>query len=430
MIGRASRFGGSSPATDGERSAVGTEAVPLVPTTRHVAERTAYSVLLAIAFSHLLNDTIQSLIPAIYPVVKDSFQLSFSQVGLITLTFQLTASILQPLVGHWTDRKPQPFALVGGMGFTLVGLLALAWASTFTTILIAVGLVGVGSSIFHPEASRMAYVASGGKRALAQSVFQLGGNTGSALGPLLAAAIIVPFGKGHVAWFVLVPLIAMVVLWRVGHWYLRMTAIRNHRQARRPVAQPVRLPRGRVVAIVAVLLLLIFSKQFYLASMTSYFTFYLMGKFGATLQDAQVQLFLFLFAAAVGTLIGGLLGDRIGYRTVIWASILGAAPFTLLMPYAGPTWTVALSMLAGLILASAFSAILVYAQLLIPGRVGLVSGLFFGFAFGMAGLGSAVLGSLADATSIDTVFNVCSYLPLIGLLCVFLPNERKAMAVA
>ncbi len=387
-------------------------------------------MLFAIAFSHLLNDTIQSLISAIYPVVKGSFQLSFAQVGLITLTFQLTASLLQPMVGHWTDRKPQPFALVGGMAFTLVGLLALAAASTFSTILVAVGLVGVGSSIFHPEASRMAYVASGGKRALAQSVFQLGGNAGSALGPLLAAAIIVPLGKGQVAWFVLVPLIAMVVLWRVGRWYLRMIAIRTHRQTRRPVTEPVRLPRRRVIAIVAVLLLLIFSKQFYLASMTSYFTFYLMGKFGDTVQAAQVQLFLFLFAAAVGTLLGGLLGDRVGYRTIIWISILGAAPFTLLMPYAGPWGTIALSMLAGLILASAFSAILVYAQLLIPGRVGLVSGLFFGFAFGMAGLGSAVLGRLADATDIDTVFNVCSYLPLIGLLCVFLPDERQALATA
>lgn len=400
--------------------------VPLVPTTRHVAERTAYSVLGAIALSHLLNDTIQSLIPAIYPVVKDSFQLTFAQVGLITLTFQLTASILQPLVGHWTDRKPQPFALVGGMAFTLFGLLALSMASTFTTILIAVGLVGVGSSIFHPEASRMAYVASGGKRALAQSVFQLGGNAGSALGPLLAAAIIVPFGKGQVAWFAVLPLIAMVQLWRVGGWYLRMTALRAHRQGRRQVASVAPLPRGRVIATVGVLLLLIFSKQFYLASMTSYFTFYLMGKFGATVQDAQVHLFLFLFAAAVGTLIGGLLGDRVGYRTIIRFSILGAAPFTLLMPYAGPGWTVVLAMLAGLILASAFSAILVYAQLLIPGRVGLVSGLFFGFAFGMAGLGSAVLGRLADATDMNTVFNVCSYLPLIGLLCVWLPREQRA----
>ncbi|HNI05029.1 MAG TPA: MFS transporter [Flavobacteriales bacterium] len=405
-----------------------TEVPPLVPATRHVAERTTYSVLFAIAFSHLLNDTIQSLIPAIYPVVKGSFNLSFAQVGLITLTFQLTASILQPLVGHWTDRKPQPFALVGGMVFTLFGLLALAWAPSFGTILLAVGLVGVGSSIFHPEASRMAYVASGGKRALAQSVFQLGGNSGSALGPLLAAAIIVPFGRTHTAWFSVLPLIAMVVLWQVGRWYLRMIAIRAHRQARRPAEQPVRLPRRRVIGIVGVLLLLIFSKQFYLASMSSYFTFYLIDKFGASVQEAQVHLFLFLLAAAVGTLLGGLLGDRIGYRTIIWASILGAAPFTLLMPYAGPVWTIVLSMLAGLILASAFSAILVYAQLLIPGRVGLVSGLFFGFAFGMAGLGSAVLGRLADATSIGTVFNVCSYLPLIGLLCVLLPNERASMA--
>lgn len=412
------------------RATVEEDSVPLVPTTAHVAERTAYSVLFAIAFSHLLNDTIQSLIPAIYPVVKSSFQLSFAQVGLITLVFQLTASILQPLVGHWTDRKPQPFALVGGMVFTLVGLLLLANAASFGSLLFAVAFVGVGSSVFHPEASRMAFVASGGKRALAQSVFQLGGNAGSALGPLLAAAIIVPFGKGQVAWFVVLPLIAMMVLWRVGQWYLRMTAIRKHRAFRRPVVQPVRLPRAKVIAAVSILLLLIFSKQFYLASMTSYYTFYLIGKFGSSVQAAQVQLFLFLFAAAIGTLIGGSLGDRVGYRTIIWASILGAAPFTLLLPYAGPVWTIVLSMLAGIILASAFSAILVYAQLLIPGRVGLVSGLFFGFAFGMAGIGSAVLGRLADATDIDTVFAVCSYLPLLGLLCVFLPDERNALAVA
>jgi len=394
-------------------------------TVKHVAERTAFPVLFAIAFSHLLNDTIQSLIPAIYPLVKESYQLTFSDVGLITLTFQVTASILQPLVGHWTDRKPQPFALVGGMLFTLAGVLLLAWAGSFNSLLIAVALVGVGSSIFHPEASRMAYVASGGRRALAQSVFQLGGNAGSALGPLLAAAIIVPLGQAKISWFSLVPLIAMVVLWRVGRWYLRMMALRTHRQARQPVVQRTPVPRKKVIGVVMILLLLIFSKQFYLASMTSYFTFYLIGKFGVTVQAAQIQLFLFLFAAAVGTLIGGLLGDRVGYRTIIWTSILGAAPFTLMLPYAGPMWTTILSMTAGIILASAFSAILVYAQLLIPGRVGLVSGLFFGFAFGMAGVGSAVLGSLADATSIDTVFSVCSFLPLIGLLCVFLPKEER-----
>lgn len=404
-----------------------TQSPILVPqnTVKHVADRTAFPVLFAIAVSHLLNDTIQSLIPAIYPLVKDSYQLSFAEIGLITLAFQTTASILQPLVGHWTDRKARPFALVGGMVFTLAGLLLLAWAGSFRSILIAVSLVGVGSSIFHPEASRMAFVASGGKRALAQSVFQLGGNAGSALGPLLAAAVIVPLGQSRISYFSLVPLIAMVVLWRVGRWYLRMTALRSHRLARQPKVARTPVPRKKVIGVVAILLLLIFSKQFYLASMTSYFTFYLIGKFGLTVQAAQIQLFLFLFAAAVGTLIGGLLGDRVGYKSIIWFSILGAAPFTLLMPYANPFWTTILAVLAAFVLASAFSAILVYAQLLIPGRVGLVSGLFFGFAFGMAGVGSAVLGSLADATSINTVFQVCSFLPLIGLLCVFLPKEQR-----
>ena len=407
--------------------AVPTASPHLVPqnTVQHVAERTAFPVLIAIAFSHLLNDTVQALIPAIYPLVKESYQLTFSEVGLITLAFQLTASILQPLVGHLTDKRPRPFALVGGMVFTLAGLLVLAWAGSFNSLLMAVALVGIGSSIFHPEASRMAYVASGGKRALAQSVFQLGGNAGSALGPLLAAAIIVPFGQSKISWFSLLPLIAMVVLWRVGIWYMRMMVLHTHRQARQPQVQRKPISRKHVFGAVTILLVLIFSKQFYLASMTSYFTFYLIGKFGATVQAAQIQLFLFLFAAAVGTLLGGLLGDRVGYRTIIWVSILGAAPFTLLLPYADPFWTTVLAMLAGIILASAFSAILVYAQLLIPGRVGLVSGLFFGFAFGMAGIGSAVLGSLADATSIDTVFSVCSFLPLLGLLCVFLPKEVR-----
>lgn len=407
--------------------AVSTASPHIVPqnTVKHVADRTAFSVLFAIAVSHLLNDTVQSLIPAIYPLVKESYQLSFSEIGLITLTFQLTASILQPLVGHWTDRRPQPFALVGGMVFSLAGLLLLAWAGSFHSLLMAVALVGIGSSIFHPEASRMAYVASGGKRALAQSVFQLGGNAGSALGPLLAAAVIVPLGQSRISWFSLLPLIAMVVLWRVGRWYLRMMALRDHRQARQPVVPRTPVPRRQVIGVVTVLLLLIFSKQFYLASMTSYFTFYLMGEFGLTVQAAQIQLFFFLFAAAVGTLVGGLLGDRLGYRTIIWISILGAAPFTLLLPYADAFWTTVLAVVAGFILASAFSAILVYAQLLIPGRVGLVSGLFFGFAFGMAGIGSAVLGSLADATSINTVFTVCSFLPLLGLLCAFLPREQR-----
>ncbi len=398
---------------------------PSGPSSLSAAQRTAYPVLLAIAFSHLLNDTVQALVPAIYPLVKASFQLSYAQIGLITLTFQLTASILQPLVGHWTDKHPRPFALVGGMASTLIGLVLLSQAHSFPMILGSVALVGVGSSIFHPEASRMAYMASGGKRSLAQSVFQLGGNAGSALGPLLAAAVVVPFGQATVGWFVVLPLIAMVVLWRVGRWYLRILAIRE----RRPVTGtgPTRsaLPRRKVVLIIATLLLLIFSKQFYVASMTSYYTFYLIGRFGLSVQEAQVQLFLFLFAAAIGTLLGGFLGDRIGYKRIVWASILGAAPFTLALPHADLFWTGVLAFLAGFVLASAFSAILVYAQLLIPGRVGLVSGLFFGFAFGMAGLGSALLGRLADATDIDTVFRVCSFLPLLGLFCWYLPDQKR-----
>lgn len=394
-------------------------------TVRVSAERTVFPVLFAIAFSHLLNDTVQSLIPAIYPLVKESFQLNYAQIGLITLTFQLTASILQPLVGHWTDKRPQPFALVAGMGSTLLGLVVLSQATTFPMIIAAVAFVGVGSSIFHPEASRMAYMASGGRRALSQSVFQLGGNAGSALGPLLAALIIVPLGQATVGWFVVLPLIAMVVLWRVGRWYLRIMAIHAHRGPRNPKVAHSSLTRRRVILIVSMLLLLIFSKQFYLASMTSYYTFYLIGRFGLSVQDAQLQLFLFLFAAAIGTLAGGLLGDRIGYKNIIWLSILGAAPFTLLLPYADQFWTTMLALSAGFILASAFSAILVYAQLMIPGRVGLVSGLFFGFAFGMAGVGSAVLGRLADATSIHTVFTVCSFLPLIGLVCIFLPDQKR-----
>jgi FSR family fosmidomycin resistance protein-like MFS transporter len=394
------------------------------PSSLSTAQRTAYPVLLAIAFSHLLNDTVQALIPALYPLVKASYRLSYAQIGLITLTFQTTASILQPVVGHLTDKHPRPFALVGGMGSTLTGLILLSQASSFALLLVAVALVGIGSSIFHPEASRMAYLASGGKRSLAQSVFQLGGNTGSALGPLLAALIVVPLGQATVGWFVVLPLLAMAVLWRVGRWYLRVLSIRA-RGARNNAAPGSVLPTRKVALIVATLLLLIFSKQFYVASMTSYYTFYLIGRFGLEVQQAQLMLFLFLLAAAIGTLLGGFLGDRIGYRNIVWASILGAAPFTLALPHANLFWTGVLAFLAGLVLASAFSAILVYAQLLIPGRVGLVSGLFFGFAFGMAGLGSALLGRLADATDIDTVFAVCAYLPLLGLLCWWLPDQKR-----
>ncbi|WP_109694872.1 MFS transporter [Chitinophaga deserti] len=387
---------------------------------RQVAEKTAFSVLIALSFTHLLNDTIQSLIPAIYPMVKDSLSLSFSQVGLITLTFQLSASILQPLVGLYTDKRPQPYSLAIGMGFTLLGLLCLAMAHSFPIVLVSVALVGVGSAVFHPEASRLAYMASGGRHGMAQSLFQVGGNTGSSLGPLLAAAIIVPFGQSSVAWFSLIALLAIFVMLRISKWYLGNT----HRIKPKKQAQfaAVQLSKGKVAFALFILLLLIFSKYFYMASLTSYYTFYLMGKFNVSVQHAQIYLFVFLFAIAAGTFIGGPIGDRIGRKYVIWISILGVAPFALLMPHATLFWTVILSVFIGVILSSAFSAILVYAQELVPGKVGMIAGLFFGFAFGMAGVGSALLGELADRTSIYYVYEVCAYLPLIGLLTGFLPN--------
>jgi FSR family fosmidomycin resistance protein-like MFS transporter len=392
---------------------------------RKLAENTVFAVLIAISVSHLLNDTIQSVIPAIYPILKESFQLSFTQIGLITLTFQLTASLLQPFVGLYTDHRPQPYSLAVGMGFTLVGLLLLSRASNFPTILCAAALVGMGSSVFHPEASRLARMASGGRHGFAQSIFQVGGNAGTSLGPLLAALIIVPRGQHSVGWFSLVALVAIIVLSNVGHWY-KHNLFRLKSGARAKTLERHAVPSGKRTAwALAVLIALMFSKFFYLASMTSYFTFYLMGKFRLSVQEAQLHLFLFLFSVAAGTIIGGHLGDRFGRKYVIWGSILGVAPFTLLLPYANLFWTGALTIVIGVILASAFSAILVYAQELVPGKVGLISGLFFGFAFGMGGLGSAALGRLADQTSINFVFLVCSFLPLIGLLTAFLPDLAR-----
>lgn len=388
-----------------------------------LARRTTYPVLLAIAFGHLLNDTVQQLIPAIYPIVKDPFGLNYGQIGMITLTFQITASLLQPFVGRYTDKHPQPLSLLVGMCCSLVGVVFLTLADSYLALLPAVALVGVGSSIFHPEASRMANLASGGRRGLAQSVFQLGGNTGSALGPLLAALVIVPIGQCAIGWFVLVPVLGLVVLTPVTRWYRR----RNAMQLARPTATGAVAPlqqRSVFVAIV-VLLVLIFSKQVYLASMTSYYTFYLIDRFGLSIGTAQLYLFAFLLATAVGTLLGGPIGDRYGRRPVIWASILGAAPFTMLLPFADLFWTGVLSVIIGLVLASAFSTILVHAQELMPGRVGMVSGLFYGFAFGIAGIGSALLGELADRTSIDTVYRVCAFLPLLGLVTILLPRERR-----
>ena len=389
-------------------------------TTTSIIEKTVFPILFALSFSHLLNDTIQSLIPAIYPIIKTSYHLSFSQIGLITLTFQLAASLLQPFVGLYTDKKPQPYSLAVGMGFTLIGLISLSQSSHFYTILLSVCFIGIGSSIFHPEASRMAHAASGGKRGLAQSVFQLGGNAGSSLGPLLAAWIIVPYGQFSVIWFSVIALLAIIILTYVGNWYRGFMLSRSKKINIQTVVS--QFSRTKVIFSVCILLLLIFSKYFYMASLTNYFTFYLIDKFHVSVQTSQIYLFVFLFSVAAGTLLGGPIGDKIGRKYVIWASILGTAPFALLLPHANLFWVGVLIVPIGMILASAFSAILVYAQELIPGKVGLVAGLFFGFAFGMGGIGSALLGKLADSTSIGYVFNICAFLPLIGLLTGFLPN--------
>jgi FSR family fosmidomycin resistance protein-like MFS transporter len=386
---------------------------------------TVFAVLGAVSSCHLLNDTVQSLIPAIYPMLKAGFGLSFAQVGLITLTFQLTASLLQPLVGAYTDRHPKPYSLVLGMGLSLAGLLLLASADRYALLLVAAALVGMGSSVFHPESSRVARLASGGRHGLAQSLFQVGGNLGSSLGPLLAAFIVLPRGQGSIAWFSLVALLGMAVLWGVGGWY------RRHRIAtakRPPAARPARpaLPRRTVVLSLLILGALMFSKFFYTASISSYYAFYLMARFGLEAETAQLYLFGFLFAMAAGTLIGGPVGDRFGRKLVIWVSILGVLPFTLALPHANLFWTAVLSGIIGLVLASAFSAILVYAQELVPGRVGTIAGLFFGLAFGMGGIGAALLGGLADRTGIAFVYHLCSFLPAIGLLTAFLPRLEVA----
>lgn len=391
-------------------------------TPSDIVEKTVFPILFAISFSHLLNDTIQSLIPAIYPIVKNTYHLSFSQIGLITLTFQMAASLFQPFVGMYTDKKPQPYSLAVGMTFTLCGLVMLSLSNGFYMMLASVALVGTGSSVFHPEASRMASAASGGKRGLAQSIFQLGGNAGSSIGPLLAAWIIVPNGQLSIIWFSIFAMLAIVILSRVGTWYKGyMLALHAKKGAAKELVAN-NFSRNKVTLAVIILLILIFSKYFYMASLTSYFTFYVIDKFNLSVQTSQIYLFVFLASVAAGTLAGGPIGDRFGRKYVIWFSILGTAPFALMLPYANLFWTGVLIVPIGLILASAFSAILVYAQELIPGKVGLVSGLFFGFAFGMGGIGSALLGRLADSTSIEYVFHICSFLPLIGLLTGLLPN--------
>jgi FSR family fosmidomycin resistance protein-like MFS transporter len=395
------------------------------PKTHSSAESTAMTVLVALSASHLINDTVQALIPSIYPLLKDSFQLTFTQIGFITFAFQLTGSLLQPLVGVYTDKRPLPYSLPVGMSFSLAGLVLLATATSYHGLIVAAALVGTGSAIFHPEASRLARLASGGKHGFAQSLFQVGGNFGSSLGPLAAAYIVMPRGQMHVLWFTALALVGILMLQRVGAWYHAHLSLARQKAAVKPAARSP-LPARTVIQAITVLVVLIFSKYVYLTSLTSYYTFYLIEKFQVTASHAQILLFVFLFAVAVGTIIGGPVGDRYGRKLVIWISILGAAPFALWMPHVGLAGTVALSAVIGVILASAFSAILVYAQELVPGKVGLIGGLFFGFAFGTAGIGSAALGKLADHTSIPHVFEVCAYLPLIGLLTAFLPNiERK-----
>jgi FSR family fosmidomycin resistance protein-like MFS transporter len=392
----------------------------ITPAPNPPVEQTAFAVLFMISFSHMLNDTIQALIPSLYPLFKENQGLSFTQLGLITFAFQCTASLLQPIVGWVTDKKPMPYSLATGMGLTLVGLLLLSRAQSFSTIMFSAAMVGMGSAIFHPEASRIAHMAAGRRRGFAQSLFQVGGNAGSSLGPLLAAVMIVPHGQGQVAWFSLLAAMGMFVLWHVGVWQWKNLHLIQKRKSAAHAG--VELPRRTVVVSLIILIALTFSKYVYLVSLTSYYTFYLIERFQVSVQASQLYLFAFLFAVAAGTILGGPIGDRMGRKRVIWASILGVAPFTLWLPHANLVTTVVLTIVIGLILASAFSAILVYAQELMPGKVGLVAGLFFGIAFGIAGIGAAVLGKIADHTGIIAVFHGCAYLPLIGLLTVFLPN--------
>jgi FSR family fosmidomycin resistance protein-like MFS transporter len=394
---------------------------------------TTFTVILSLSFCHLLNDMMQSLVPALYPILKTSYGLTFSQVGLITLAFQFTASMLQPLVGMYTDRRPQPYSLTAGIGLTLVGLLLMSRASTYPVILLAAMFIGMGSSIFHPEASRVARMAAGGRYGLAQSLFQVGGNIGSASGPLLAAFVVVPRGQSSIAWFSGAAFLAIFVLLLVGGWYARhRPPVR--RASRSPAAAVVsataprqhELPRRKVIQAVAILVALLFSKNVYSASLGSYYTFYLIDKFHLPVETAQLYLFAFLVGIVVGTLAGGAIGDRVGRIPVMWFSILGALPFALLLPHANLFWTGVLAVLIALIMASAFSAILVYAQELLPGRVGLAAGMFYGFSFGLGGLGAAALGKLADLTSIATVYRLCPFLLLLGLLTAFLPRRPGA----
>lgn len=389
----------------------------------NVLHKTIYSILFSISFAHLLNDLIQAIIPSVYPILKQNYHLTFTQIGLITFAFQLSASLLQPLVGYYTDKYPKPFSQVYGMLFSLVGILTLSFATTFYWILFSVIFIGIGSSIFHPESARISNLASGGKRGLAQSIFQVGGNFGTALGPLLVALIVVPNSQVFILWFIIAAVIGLAIISKIAFWY------RNHLIFRKPqkvvFADFQRLSKSNVKWAVAILLIVIFSKFFYSASLSSYYTFYIIDKFHLSIKEAQYHMFIYLIAYAVGTILGGPLGDKIGRKYVIWISVFGAAPFALLLPYVNLFWTDVLMVVIGIIISSAFPAILVYAQELLPKKLGMVSGLFYGFAFGMGALGSALLGKLADYTSIQYVYHVCSFLPLIGIICYFLPNLKK-----
>lgn len=389
----------------------------------YLTEGTAYAILFTIGTCHLLNDMIQSVIPAIYPLLKEKFGFTFAQIGIITLVFQLTSSVLQPFVGRYADRHPQPYSLATGMCFTLTGLIALAFAPNFLLLLLSVALIGCGSSVFHPEASRVAQIASGGKKSLAQAIFQVGGNGGSAFGPLLAALIVIPHGQHAVGWFALAALLASLLLTRIGYWYsLVLNEIKEHHRKR--IFAPCALPEKTIRMALGILVLMIFSKYFFNACMTSYFTFYLIEKFDLSVQASQYCLFAYLAAFAIGTLLGGFLGDRYGRKYVILFSILGAAPFTLAMPYLNLGWTIVMAILTGLIIASAFSAIVVYATDLKPDKVGMIAGIFFGLMFGLGGIGSAFFGWLADRTSVEYIFHVSTWLPLLGIVAVFLPDVR------
>lgn len=398
-----------------------------LPARSSTAQGTVFAILLAVSFSHFLNDVMQSLISSLYPMLKTDYRLDFWQIGLLTTTFQVTASLLQPVIGMYTDKKPLPFSLPFGMCLTLIGLLTLAFGRSYEMLLVGAAFVGLGSAIFHPESSRVARLASGGRFGLAQSLFQVGGNFGSALGPLLAAFIVVPLGQGGIAWFSIAAMVGIVVLVRVSVWYSRHIATAAKRAAP-TLFNP--LPRRKVLSALVVLAILVLSKQAYTASLSSFYTFYVIEKFGVSVQESQYLLFLFLGSAAAGTFLGGPIGDRFGAKTVIWFSILGVLPFTLMLPYADLFWTKVLTVAIGLVLASAFSAIVVFAQELVPGRVGMIAGIFFGFAFGIGGIAAAVLGVVADVRGIEYVFVICSYLPMLGLLTIFLPNMKAARLVA